>query len=352
MTVPVQHVRQDAGDGDGRQVGERRASSRAPGGARRAGRRRPASGPAPRGAQPAQPLRVRRPGSGSRPVAASGRRRPVVGAGHGRRRRWSPSRGVGVGVAVGGRQLAGAGGAGRDRRGDGRAGDRGRAAAPSSTRPTRPSRSTRRTVLDAGAAVGQLDVRRRSGTTTMRLGATRYGPSAPDTCQFGKYDVFTSTGHADLVDVEARCSSLALVDVRHLDRGPSGAAPRASLAASSIRCQLVRAVLRPGGRPTARVVEPAGRRAAEPAAARRGSSTHSSWLSSTPSTHGRLVVERLRPARCRRPRRRPTGPIGATSVRSGLVAGLRRWPGRRWPCSTSRPSAAGARRPGRCRTLP
>src|SRR6478609_11373670 len=30
--------------------------------------------------------------------------------------------------------------------------------------------------------------------TTIRFGDTRYGPSAPDTSQFGKYDAFTSTG--------------------------------------------------------------------------------------------------------------------------------------------------------------
>ena len=32
------------------------------------------------------------------------------------------------------------------------------------------------------------------GTTTMKFGVARYGPSAPDTVQFGKYDVFTITG--------------------------------------------------------------------------------------------------------------------------------------------------------------
>src|SRR3954447_754043 len=30
--------------------------------------------------------------------------------------------------------------------------------------------------------------------TTIWLGVTRYGPLAPDACQFGKYDAFTSTG--------------------------------------------------------------------------------------------------------------------------------------------------------------
>ena len=30
--------------------------------------------------------------------------------------------------------------------------------------------------------------------TTIRLGVTRYGPFAPDTCQLGKYDTFTNTG--------------------------------------------------------------------------------------------------------------------------------------------------------------
>ena len=37
----------------------------------------------------------------------------------------------------------------------------------------------------------------------MRFGATRHGPSAPDACQFGKYDILTTTGDADAVDVEA-----------------------------------------------------------------------------------------------------------------------------------------------------
>src|SRR5687768_830271 len=32
------------------------------------------------------------------------------------------------------------------------------------------------------------------GTTTIRLGLARQGPLAPFTCQFGKYDVLTSTG--------------------------------------------------------------------------------------------------------------------------------------------------------------
>src|ERR1700722_2681308 len=32
------------------------------------------------------------------------------------------------------------------------------------------------------------------GTTTIRLGATRHGPSAPWACQLGKYDTLTSTG--------------------------------------------------------------------------------------------------------------------------------------------------------------
>src|SRR5262245_28035795 len=30
--------------------------------------------------------------------------------------------------------------------------------------------------------------------TTIRFGDTRHGPSAPEACQFGKYDTFTSTG--------------------------------------------------------------------------------------------------------------------------------------------------------------
>jgi hypothetical protein len=32
------------------------------------------------------------------------------------------------------------------------------------------------------------------GTTTIWLGDTRYGPVAPETFQFGKYEAFTSTG--------------------------------------------------------------------------------------------------------------------------------------------------------------
>ena len=32
------------------------------------------------------------------------------------------------------------------------------------------------------------------GTTTISLGVARHGPFAPFACQFGKYDVFTSTG--------------------------------------------------------------------------------------------------------------------------------------------------------------
>ncbi len=34
----------------------------------------------------------------------------------------------------------------------------------------------------------------RVGTTTIRLGVTRQGPSAPCACQLGKYETFTSTG--------------------------------------------------------------------------------------------------------------------------------------------------------------
>jgi hypothetical protein len=32
------------------------------------------------------------------------------------------------------------------------------------------------------------------GTTTIRLGVTRHGPSAPEASQLGKYDAFTNTG--------------------------------------------------------------------------------------------------------------------------------------------------------------
>src|SRR5579862_311916 len=57
---------------------------------------------------------------------------------------------------------------------------------PSSV-PTRPSHSyfVRPYVSDTSLLVG---------TTTMKFGATRYGPAAPWACQFGKNDVRTSTG--------------------------------------------------------------------------------------------------------------------------------------------------------------
>ncbi len=45
-----------------------------------------------------------------------------------------------------------------------------------------------------GEPVRELSRRDSSGTTTIKFGAARYGPVAPLACQFGKYDVFTSTG--------------------------------------------------------------------------------------------------------------------------------------------------------------
>ena len=32
------------------------------------------------------------------------------------------------------------------------------------------------------------------GTTTIRFGSARQGPSAPEACQSGKYEIFTRTG--------------------------------------------------------------------------------------------------------------------------------------------------------------
>ena len=55
------------------------------------------------------------------------------------------------------------------------------------------------------------------GITTIRFGVTRYGPSAPDTFQFGKYEDFTITGTPDLADVEGDGVGAA-GDVRHLGR--------------------------------------------------------------------------------------------------------------------------------------
>src|SRR3954452_18365625 len=69
--------------------------------------------------------------------------------------------------------------------------------------------------------------------TTIRLGLTRYGPSAPDTCQFGKYEALTRTGtpvsltSKDIVSVPL---SMLLTSVVPTGRG-SGVSP------ASMRCQ-------------------------------------------------------------------------------------------------------------------
>ena len=44
------------------------------------------------------------------------------------------------------------------------------------------------------------------GTTTMKFGVSRHGPSAPVASQFGKYDVFTTTGTPVRDDVGTRSS--------------------------------------------------------------------------------------------------------------------------------------------------
>ena len=63
--------------------------------------------------------------------------------------------------------------------------------APSPTKPaTVPTRPTHSAVVVPYMRLTCLLV----GTTTMKLGVARHGPSAPSASQFGKYDVFTITG--------------------------------------------------------------------------------------------------------------------------------------------------------------
>lgn len=84
------------------------------------------------------------------------------------------------------------------------------------------------------------------GTTTMKFGVTRHGPSAPDACQFGKYDVFTSTGTPTReTSNDTPSSDVVTSDTRTLGSGrervgdatatpdPTGPSSRAGMSAST-----------------------------------------------------------------------------------------------------------------------
>src|SRR5438874_1648794 len=65
-------------------------------------------------------------------------------------------------------------------------------------------------LLELAVGIGPvLDV----GTTTIRLGVTRHGPLAPEACQFGKYDAFTSTGDPTWSTWKEMRSSPVRIDV-------------------------------------------------------------------------------------------------------------------------------------------
>ena len=102
----------------------------------------------------------------------------------------------------------------------------------------------------------------------------------------------------DVARRRTRCESLPDVDVGDLDRVVGG--PRSgTVVDGGSRCQLGRGRRRPGSTSHWLGVEVPGR----PTGARSQSSA-----ASDVGEHRRLVVERRRPARCRRPRRPPTGP--------------------------------------------
>src|SRR4051794_2584656 len=72
-----------------------------------------------------------------------------------------------------------------------------RAAIPHHTSPPSPARPTRVSPRPAQSTVAVENVSFTCllvGTTTMKLGVARYGPSAPSASQFGYHDVFTITG--------------------------------------------------------------------------------------------------------------------------------------------------------------
>ena len=55
---------------------------------------------------------------------------------------------------------------------------------------TVPARPTHSAVVDEKCNVTCFEV----GTTTMKFGVARYGPSPPSTCQLGNHDSLTMTG--------------------------------------------------------------------------------------------------------------------------------------------------------------
>ena len=74
--------------------------------------------------------------------------------------------------------------------------------------------------LDGLAPVGELDVLV-GGDHHHEVGRHPVGPSAPSTCQLGKYDAFTSTGAPGAVDVEGDAVGADL-DVRAPRRSGTG----------------------------------------------------------------------------------------------------------------------------------
>src|SRR5690606_3614001 len=152
---PVQHVRQQAGHGDRRGVG---------------GDERPAQ-PLAEDHQHADVHHRGHERHGGEPPEAPGHRgvKPAP----------SPA------GPPGGRGIAGDGRFGRNLNLPRRA---------RSSRPATPSPVSAYEIHSTGVRPYRNSTCVSVGTTTMKLGATRYGPSAPSTRQFGKYDIFTSTG--------------------------------------------------------------------------------------------------------------------------------------------------------------
>ena len=137
------------------------------------------------------------------------------------------------------------------------------------------------------------------GTTTMKFGVARYGPVAPSTSQFGKYDAFTITGTPVRDTSNSMLSSVEWM----FETVTGGSAFFGVLRAFSCVacCQLLRAVR--GQRAVERggVVEPRDRGALPRARARRpscrpgaaGLPSHFQLGSSCmPVDHDRLVRER------------------------------------------------------------
>ena len=136
-----------------------------------------------------------------------------------------------------------------------------RPARTSSTRPTTPSRvRSVRQVLDAGAAVGELDVGV-GRDHDHEVGRHPVGPSAPDAFQLGKYDIFTRTGSPTRSTSNEMLSS-SDVEVRHLDRVERPASGRSPTAT---RCQSSGPLCGQRDVPPRRVGEPLDGRAVEAA---------------------------------------------------------------------------------------